>query len=76
MLCTMVCAETSHRVPGQAAAEADRASLSCGQGLLLAHLVVLPVTHADIAESCRSGPAAGRLPQVGYLVDFVHLGSN
>ena len=73
-LCTIACAETSHRLPGQAAAEADRASLPGGQGLLLAHMVVLPVTHADLAESRRSGPAAGRLPQVGYLVDFVHLG--
>ena len=72
----MVCAETSHRVPGQAAAEADRTSLSGGQGLLLAHMVVLPVTHADLAECRCSGPAAGQLPQVGYLVDFVHLGSN
>ena len=60
----MVCAETSHRVPGQAAAEADRASLSCGQGLLLAHLVVLPVTHADLAESHHPDSATCRVPQV------------
>ena len=60
----MVCAETSHRVPGQAAAEADRTSLSGGQGLLLAHMVVLPVTHADLAESHHPDPATCRLPQV------------